>query len=359
MVKKKKQTKKKKTTIKNNNAIIKELKKITLGIIILVFIVATVAMIADFYISEISEDKIAEKTKKTETKETDKKSTEKKTKKSLEKAKTESEKKKAKDEEASSKVRFEVFDDDTSSIPSKIHVKDPVIVLPVIKKNGLPLVAIIIDDIGYSRRNTRTIALLDKNITFAVLPFSPHGTEMAAELHNNEHQIMLHLPMEPVEYPSVDSGPGSLLADMTPDQLILQLRKNLDAIPYIVGVNNHMGSKLTSMSSKMNQIFSILKQRDLFFIDSITTGRTKCASAAALLNVSFGQRDIFIDNIQDSEYIMGQIKQLIEKAQKNGSAIGIAHPYGATAETLKKNMPWIKKKVQLVPASVLTAKLSG
>ena len=56
---------------------------------------------------------------------------------------------------------------------------------------------------------------------------------------------------------------------------------------------------------------------------------------------------------------MGQIRQLIRKAEKNGSAIGIAHPYGATAETLKKNMPWIKTKIQLVPASTLTSTVSG
>ncbi|MCD4741492.1 MAG: divergent polysaccharide deacetylase family protein [Desulfobacteraceae bacterium] len=348
MAKKKKPTRKKKATAKKKNAVTEELKKIVLGIIILVFIVATIAMIADFYMTRNagnkSDNKIVEETKKTEIKKTKTYKPDKKP-----------EQVKPKQKKA---VRFEVFDDDDASLlPSKIHVKDPVTVKPVIKKNGLPLVAIIIDDIGYSRRSTRTIASLDKNITFSVLPFSPHGEELAAELHNSGHQIMLHLPMEPVEYPSVDSGPGSLFADMTPDQLILQLRKNLDSIPYIVGVNNHMGSRLTSISAKMNQIFSILKQRDLFFIDSITTGKTRCSSSASLLKISFGQRDVFIDNIQNSKYIMGQVRELIEKAEKNGSAIGIAHPYAATAETFKKNMSWIKKKVQIVPASTLVSQL--
>jgi polysaccharide deacetylase 2 family uncharacterized protein YibQ len=348
MAKKKKPTKKKKTTKKKTNSVIYELKKITLGIIILVFIVATVAMIADFYLSQTSDNKIVEKTKGKESAKTVQKQGKIKTEKPLEKPES---------KHTSGNVRFEVFDDDASTIPSKIHVKDPVKVKPVIKRNGLPLVAIIIDDIGYHRRNARTLAKLDNNITLSVLPFSPHGKELAVELHNNGHQIMLHLPMEPVEYPKVDSGPGSLLSDMTPDQLISQLRKDLDSIPYIIGVNNHMGSRLTPISSKMNQIFSILKQRDLFFIDSITTGKTKCASSASLLKISFGQRDIFIDNIQDAEYIMGQVRQLIRKAEKNGSAIGIAHPYGATAETLKKNMAWIKEKVQIVPASELTSRL--
>ncbi len=355
MAKKKKPAKKRKTARKKNNSVIKELKKIVLGIIILVFIAVTIAMVADIYINQVHDNKKTEQIKEKKPAHKAVKPQQPKPEKSVP-AKPEKKPESTPDEH---KVRFEVFDDDVSSIPSAAKIKKPVVVKPVIKKNGLPLVAIIIDDIGYHRRNARTLAKLDNNITFSVLPFSPHGRELAVELHNSGHQIMLHLPMEPVEYPKVNPGPGSLLSAMTPDQLLEQLRKDLDAVPFIVGVNNHMGSRLTPMSAKMNQVFTILKKRDLFFIDSITSGRTKCASSASLLRLDFGQRDIFIDNIQESEYIMGQIRQLIRKAKKHGAAIGIAHPYGATAETLRKNISWIKKRVQLVPASTLTAKVSG
>jgi uncharacterized protein len=365
MGKKKQATRKKKTNVKKNNSVIEELKKIVLGIIILVFIVATLAMVADFYINQRPDNKSVKTTSQSKATKQDKEPVKLKTKKTPVKTKVVKTKGKPEPEkvvngkENGHKIKYEVFDDEKTFVPSKTHIDDPVIIKPVIKKNGLPLVAIIIDDIGYHRRNARALASLDTNITFAVLPFSPHGETLAVELHSMGHQIMLHLPMEPVEYPNVDSGPGSLLSDMGPDELLSQLKMNLESIPYVVGVNNHMGSKLTPMSSKMNQIFTILKKRDLFFIDSITSGKTKCASSASLLKIKFGQRDIFIDNIQESEYIMGQMRQLIKKAQKNGSAIGIAHPYAATAETLKKNLSWIKKKVQLVPASTLTAKFSG
>ncbi len=242
MAKKKKPTRKKKAAAKKVNTVTEEIKKIILGIIILVFIVATIAMIADFFINQRPEKKNIKKTQKTEKI---------KTKKSLTKPKPESKQSQTKEKEGENKIKYEVFDDDASTTPSKIHVDDPVKVKPVIKKNGLPLVAIIIDDIGYHRRNARALARLDSSITFAVLPFSPHGEELAIELHSMGNQIMLHLPMEPVEYPNVDSGPGSLLTDMSPDELIFQLKKNLDSIPYVVGVNNHMGSKLTPMSSKI------------------------------------------------------------------------------------------------------------
>jgi hypothetical protein len=162
---------------------------------------------------------------------------------------------------------------------------------------------------------------------------------------------MLHLPLEPLEYPSVDPGPGTLLTSMSPDELIIQLNKNLDAIPFIKGVNNHMGSKMTTSSTQIYQIFSILKKRNLFFIDSLTTSESLCKPSARLLQLPFAQRDVFIDHFQESDFIRKQINLLIRIADKHGEAIGIAHPHIITYNILRELLPELQKKVQLVPAS--------
>ena len=67
-------------------------------------------------------------------------------------------------------------------------------------------------------------------------------SELAAKSSAKGMDIMLHLPMEPVEYPSVDPGPGALLTAMTPEEIVIRLEKNLDAVPFIKGVNNHTSS---------------------------------------------------------------------------------------------------------------------
>jgi hypothetical protein len=162
---------------------------------------------------------------------------------------------------------------------------------------------------------------------------------------------MLHLPMEPLEYPEINPGPGALLADMPPDQLVRQLNNDLDAVPYIVGVNNHMGSKITSISTKMYQIFTILKKRNLFFIDSRTTTGTLCRPSARLLQIPFGQRDVFLDHLQTPEAIRRQIRKLVRVAEKNGQAIGIGHPYSITCNALRQELPFLRQKVKLVTAS--------
>ena len=216
---------------------------------------------------------------------------------------------------------------------------------------SLPKVAIIIDDLGYDRRIAQKFLDLDDGLTFAVLPHTPHTRSIAATILKKGGEVMLHLPMEPLEYPSVDPGPGALLSSMSADDLIVQLRKDLSDVPGIKGVNNHMGSKLTAESTRLYQVFSVLKQEGLYFIDSRSTAETVGRPSARLFQLPFAERDVFIDHVQDPELIRLRIKELIQIARKNGEAIGIAHPSKTTLRILEEMLPMLKKEVQLVPAS--------
>ena len=216
---------------------------------------------------------------------------------------------------------------------------------------GLPKVAIIIDDIGYERRVAEKFLSLDAVLTFSVFPHSPFQQRIIRKAHAKGFEIMLHLPMEPDEYPEVDPGPDALLTSMSPDELIDQLNKNLDAVPLIKGVNNHMGSKMTTESTQMYQIFSVLKKRGLFFVDSRTTSESICKPSARLLQVPFAQRDVFLDHVQEPDFIRRQLKELIRIAEIHGTAIGIAHPHLVTYEIFREELPELQKKVRLVPAS--------
>jgi len=240
---------------------------------------------------------------------------------------------------------FEIYPKE--ELPHQKPVPKPKVPFPSRK----PKVAIIIDDLGYDRTIAGKFLELDAALTFSMLPNSPFQKKIARTAHSKGHDIMLHLPMEPVEYPDVDPGTGALFVSMTPDQLIRQLNQHLEIVPFIKGVNNHMGSKMTTVSSQMYQIFSVLKKRGLFFIDSRSTPKTLCRPSARLFQIPFAERDIFIDHLQEPVFIRKQLKRLVEIANKQGEAIGIAHPYRVTLEVLQNMLPELKKKVLLVPAS--------
>lgn len=230
----------------------------------------------------------------------------------------------------------------------------PPIVLTRPVTNGI-FVAIIIDDIGYDLKMAEGFLALDVPLTFSLLPQGPFNRHIIGQARKQGVELMLHLPMEPNTYPDVNPGPGALLTSMRHDDLIALLNANLDGIPHIKGVNNHMGSKLTASSEHMSWIFSILKKRDLFFVDSRTTADSQCRASAELLRLPFAERDVFIDHLQTDDFIRKQLRVLIRRAQRQGYAIGIAHPHPVTLKVLAEMLPELQALVSLTHASHVVA----
>lgn len=239
--------------------------------------------------------------------------------------------------------KYEIFPEE------KIPYVPPVTKFPDTRE--LPKVAIIIDDLGYDKKMAEKFLELDVVLNFSVLPHSPYTKKIARAARVKGFEIMLHLPMEPNEYPAFNPGPGALLMSMSPDELISQLNNNIDAVPDVKGVNNHMGSKMTAESDRMHQIFTVLKQRGLFFIDSRATHQTLCRPSARLFQIPFGERDVFIDHIQKPDFIRKQLQHLIHIARSRGQAIGIAHPSKTTLKILREELPYLQKNVEFVPVS--------
>ncbi|MBF0468376.1 MAG: divergent polysaccharide deacetylase family protein [Desulfamplus sp.] len=249
-------------------------------------------------------------------------------------------------------TKKDLNDGDTADSDSVLKVPLPPVSAEE-KKSKPPRIAIIIDDMGYDPKIADSISRIDKNITISILPGSPFGRRIAQTLHSRGTQIMLHLPMEPLQYPSVNPGHGAILSDMTPDNVLTLLNKNLESVPHAIGVNNHMGSRLTTLSVQMVQIFEILKQKNLFFIDSLTSNQSSGIKSARQVNLSFASRDIFLDNIKDKAYIKKQFRELIRMAKQNGTSIAIGHPYNETYIVLKEEIPSLPKNIKLVPVSEL------
>ncbi|MDV6316286.1 divergent polysaccharide deacetylase family protein [Idiomarina sp. HP20-50] len=214
-------------------------------------------------------------------------------------------------------------------------------------------IAIVIDDIGNHRSDLQA-ALLPGNISFAVLPYTPYARAFALRAHHQKKQILLHMPMEAVE--NNHPGPGVVTADMSSAQIKLQLVNALDSIPYVAGVNNHMGSKLTQLPLPMQAVMETLAARELFFIDSRTSEFSVAEHIAGQFGVKVSRRHVFLDNEVNEVYLQQQFDQLLRLAKRNGQAIGIGHPYPETLSFLKKKLPQLKQQgIELVFVSELAA----
>jgi polysaccharide deacetylase 2 family uncharacterized protein YibQ len=228
---------------------------------------------------------------------------------------------------------------------------------PKVVKRKIPpkgRVAIVIDDLGQDRRVARDFLGLEVPLSFSIIPFTPHSREVAREASRRGMDVLLHLPMEPKDYPEQNPGRAGLLTTMRKRQILSQLAKNLSDVPHVTGVNNHMGSKFTEDSERMRYVLEDLRRRGLFFLDSRTTPRTVGFRIAQELGLKSAERNVFLDNDRDVVRIKARIAELIDLSLKNGGAIGIGHPYPETLQAIREALPSLKENgVQLVPVSSL------
>ena len=125
-------------------------------------------------------------------------------------------------------------------------------------------VAIIIDDIGY-RKSDIDVLSLPGEITYAILPHTPFGKQIANQAHSNSHDVILHIPMEAKNGKKL--GPGALTSEMNELNIRQSLASSFEEIPFALGINNHMGSKLTKLYTPMVWTMRFLKERNLFFVE--------------------------------------------------------------------------------------------
>lgn len=207
-------------------------------------------------------------------------------------------------------------------------------------------VAIIIDDLGMGGRATKELLAIGRPLNFSILPFLPHSKDTATEATKKGFLVMLHLPMEPKGYPGPDKvpGKGAILMNTSQKDIAEIIAQDLSNIPYVQGVNNHMGSRLTEDEEIMNLTLKELKKRDLFFIDSKTSDESVAHREARRLGLKCGERDVFLDNEIALDYIKGQIRLLAKIALNEGQAIGIGHAHSLTVQAIKETIPELENQ---------------
>jgi len=210
-------------------------------------------------------------------------------------------------------------------------------------------IALIIDDVGYDLSALRKILALHVPVAIAVLPDSPHPRRAAEMAHQAGQMVMLHLPMEPDTPKYRDSMDASFLrADMTSSQLRDTLLRNLSQVPYVEGVNNHMGSHLTRMASAMDDVMQVIGEQGLFFVDSRTSGKSVAADAARRAGLAWASRKIFLDHQLDKAYMLKAWQQAENCLAKGLACVVIGHPHPETVAFLEQHLGG-QQRLQLKP----------
>lgn len=219
--------------------------------------------------------------------------------------------------------------------------------------NGRGKLAIVIDDFGYTHDAIGAFANMGRPITMAVIPYRPYSKDAAARGNGAGQQVILHLPMEPLDH-SAQSEDTAIQVAMSDGEIQDTVRRALQAVPGVIGMNNHQGSRATADKRVMRQVVQVAREQGLFFLDSRTNSQSVASDVAQQYGVATGDNHLFLDNQDDVGYVKNKLRSAQQLALQHGSAIVIGHARMNTATAVREMIPELEAHgVQLVFASQL------
>lgn len=201
-----------------------------------------------------------------------------------------------------------------------------------------PAIAIIIDDMGQQLGAGARAIMLPAPLTYSFLPHTPYVKPLATLVHNRRKEVMMHLPMEALDHRPM--GPGGLSPGMKHRDFIHVILEDLATVPYVQGINNHMGSLLTQQELPMRWLMEeITRHKPLYFIDSHTTKYSVARKVAMEYRIPSLRRQVFLDHDLDPAAIAYQFRRLLKLARRQGVALAIGHPHPETLDFLEQALP--------------------
>ncbi|EPL6455585.1 divergent polysaccharide deacetylase family protein [Providencia rettgeri] len=234
-------------------------------------------------------------------------------------------------------------------LPLRLFISLPLLLMSL--QVSAAKLAIVIDDFGYRAKEDNQILALSPAVTIAILPSSPHGREVAEKAYQQGRDILIHMPMKPLSKQPLEKD--TLAPSMSAAEIDRIIKNAIARVPHAKGMNNHMGSEMTSSLPGMRNVMQSLSQSNLFFLDSVTIGNTQAGNAAKEFGVPTLRRNIFIDNHQSEEETRTQLNKAVAYARKHGSAVAIGHPHPSTVRALQKYLPQLPADIELVAVSTL------
>ena len=218
---------------------------------------------------------------------------------------------------------------------------------------GVARVVIVIGGLGISQSSTQTaVQKLPPSVTLA---FAPYGNSLKRWMESSRkkgHELLLQLPMEPIDYPQNNPGPHTLRADADLQENIANLHWSMSRITNYVGVMNYLGNKLLAQPASLSPIFSEISERGLLFLEDGTVKNSLAQGVAVKELVPYAKGNILLDNIRSRSAIADKLRKLAEEAKRTGLAIGVGNAFPDTIDLVSQFARQAKQNgIEITPVS--------
>lgn len=224
---------------------------------------------------------------------------------------------------------------------------------PMAAAANQPRISIIVKGLGLSEPATQAaIDFLPPEVTLAFDVYGKDLLNWVQKAREKGHEVLITLPMEPVDYPASDPGPEALMTTVPPDANLLRLNNLLAKTAGYVGLLTDMGSQFTASEHHLRPVLIALKNRGVMIIDSHTTPASRVATIAAEIDLPRAFVNLRLDETPSPALIDAQFQELVRAANKYAVAVGVAEPLPVSLDRIAA---WIqvleRQKVTLAPVS--------
>ena len=220
--------------------------------------------------------------------------------------------------------------------------------------------ALVLYGLGDDPSHAEAVFALGVPFAVAIVPGAETSARLFRGAREHDRELVLHLPLEPLNYPKVNPGPGTVLVTMSDARITGLLRRHLTQAGPVVAVANHAGSLATQDMTVMTSIFHELARRHLPFVHMQPAAGAVCRSLAGDLGVVYQEPDAVLDieaRAARPRALDLRWKQLLQQARVRGRLVVMVR---ATPQVMKwlpgATAPKRLDGVSLVPLSAVLRK---
>jgi polysaccharide deacetylase 2 family uncharacterized protein YibQ len=216
-----------------------------------------------------------------------------------------------------------------------------------------PRIAVLINGMGLSDGVTaEAIKGLPAPISVAYGAYGRNLQDWVERARGAGHEVLLQVPLEPLDYPTNDPGPHTLLTTLPPEENMKRLQWLMSRFTGYVGVTNQMGAKFETTQASLTPMLEEIKARGLLFVDDGTVKDSAGSQVAGTIGLDYAAAEVQIDAVPSPDDINKALARLEAVAKEKGSAIGVA---SAKPGTIKQISQWAGqlqgKGIVLIPVS--------
>jgi len=222
---------------------------------------------------------------------------------------------------------------------------------------GVARVVLVIGGMGISQTTTKNaIDQLPSGITLAFAPYGNSLNRWMQYARKRGHELLLQVPMEPIDYPQNNPGPHTIKADADLQENLANLHWSMSRITNYVGITNYLGNKFLSQPASMTPIFAEFADRGLMFFDDGTARNSSSEGVAVKSRLPYARADIVIDDVRSRNAIAGKLEKLIERAKRTGLAVGTGNAFPDTIAIVAEFAKRAKELgIEITPVSAIAS----